>query len=735
MVSTTNHIPEGEAAGAEAVETWLRALGGVLDEESRSSLRRACFLLLESSATAQAPTSVALKHAIAVADILARLGLDPETMTAAVLHIGRDETGLAPGLIGERFGPVVKRMVDDLERLGEVSAVGSGGPQESGEEHIENLRRMMLGIAEDIRVVLIVLAERLHEMRMLKQRPAAVQRLVAQETREIHAPLANRLGIWQIKWELEDLCLRYLHPDDYRRIASRLDGRRADREAFIASIITLLQEKFAEAGIEAEISGRPKHIYSIWRKMQRKGVDFDQIFDLRALRVLVDSVADCYAVLGIVHGTWRHIPGEFDDYIATPKPNMYRSIHTAVIGPDERPLEIQIRTREMHQHAELGVAAHWRYKESGRDDPEFERRIALMRNWLERKDDSGEDGDAGILKAGFESGNIYVLTPQGRVIELPRGSTPVDFAYAIHSDVGHHCRGAKVDGRIVPLSQPLESGQTVEILTVREGGPSRDWLSPHLGYIHTSRARNRIRHWFKQQDYSQHLEAGRAALEREIERLGVARPDLEQVAAHFNFRKADDLLAAVGRGEVSPVQVAGMGGRPETEPPGEHRPAPRRPRRRAPVKGAGEVIVEGEEALLTNIARCCKPVPYDGIIGFITRGRGVTVHRRDCPVIRGLKEKDRGRLVSVEWAEQPSDATYPVDIQVLAGDRKGLLRDVSAILTNEEVDVLSVATRSDRKRDQASMRFTIEISDMRQLSRILDKVAQLPDVIQVRRQV
>ena len=735
MVSTTNHIPEGEAAGAEAVETWLRALGGVLDEESRSSLRRACFLLLESSATAQAPTSVALKHAIAVADILARLGLDPETLTAAILHIGRDEAGLAPGLIGERFGPVVERMVDDLERLGQVSAVGGGGAQESGEEHIENLRRMMLGIAEDIRVVLIVLAERLHEMRMLKQRPAAVQRLVAQETREIHAPLANRLGIWQIKWELEDLCLRYLHPDDYRRIASRLDGRRADREAFIASIITLLQEKFAEAGIEAEISGRPKHIYSIWRKMQRKGVDFDQIFDLRALRVLVDSVADCYAVLGIVHGTWRHIPGEFDDYIATPKPNLYRSIHTAVIGPDERPLEIQIRTREMHQHAELGVAAHWRYKESGRDDPEFERRIALMRNWLERKDDSGDGVDSGALKAGFESGNIYVLTPQGRVIELPRGSTPVDFAYAIHSDVGHHCRGAKVDGRIVPLSQPLESGQTVEILTAREGGPSRDWLSPHLGYVHTSRARNRIRHWFKQQDYSHHLEAGRAALEREIERLGVARPDLEQVATRFNFRKPDDLLAAVGRGEVSPVQVAGMGGRPETEPPGEHRPARRRPRRRAPAKGTGEVIVEGEEALLTNIARCCKPVPYDGIIGFITRGRGVTVHRRDCPVIRGLKEKDRGRLVSVEWAEQPSDATYPVDIQVLAGDRKGLLRDVSAILTNEEVDVLSVATRSDRKRDQASMRFTIEISDMRQLSRILDKVAQLPDVIQVRRQV
>ncbi len=733
MVSITSHIPEGDAVDAAGVRLWLESLPESIDRTLRLRLAEACdWVLATVAGDAEQPRSGTLKHAIAVADILARMGLEWEPLVASVLYGSLYAELPGSPRIEADFGPVVARMVDGLARIGLVADVGSEDLQESRQEHIENLRRMMLSIAEDIRVVLIVLAERLHEMRMLKQREPAVQQMVAQETLEIYAPLANRLGIWQIKWELEDLCLRYLHPEEYRQIASRLDGRRADREAFIAGIIELLEKRFAEAGIRAEISGRPKHIYSIWRKMQRKAVDFDQIFDLRALRVLVDSVADCYAVLGIVHGIWRHIPGEFDDYIATPKANMYRSIHTAVIGPDDKPLEIQIRTHEMHEHAELGVAAHWRYKEAGREDIEFERRIALMRNWLESKDDPDNAQDfVDALKADLDFQHIYVLTPQGRVIELPRGSTAVDFAYAIHSDVGNRCRGAKVDGRITPLSQPLESGQTVEILTAKEGGPSRDWLSPHLGYIRTSKARNRIRHWFKQQDYEQHLEAGRAALEREVERLGLPRPDLEQATRRFNFKKADDLLAAVGRGEVSPVQIAGMAGRP-LQAEGEQ---PRRRPRRKPVKGAGDVIVAGEDDLLTHIARCCKPVPYDQIIGFITRGRGVTVHRRDCPVVGRQREAEQERLVDVQWADQPIDATYPVDIQVLAGDRKGLLRDISSILTNEEVDVIGVSTQSDRRRDRASMRFTVEIRDMRQLSRILEKVGQLPDVIQVRRQV
>ncbi|MCB1752130.1 MAG: bifunctional (p)ppGpp synthetase/guanosine-3',5'-bis(diphosphate) 3'-pyrophosphohydrolase, partial [Gammaproteobacteria bacterium] len=525
---------------------------------------------------------------------------------------------------------------------------------------------------------------------------------------------------------------------EYMDIARRLDGKRADREAFIVEVMDRLQQEFSRLGIKADISGRPKHIYSIWKKMKRKGIDFDQIFDLRALRVLVDTVAECYTVLGVIHGAWRHIPGEFDDYIATPKANLYRSIHTAVIGPDERPVEIQIRTREMHEHAELGVAAHWRYKETGKQDADFERRISLMRNWLDLKDDASVSEDfVESLKSELEARNVYVLTPHGRVIELPLGSTAVDFAYAIHTDVGHRCRGARVDGRIVPLTQPLESGKTVEILTAKEGAPSRDWLSPHLGYTCTSRARNRIRHWFKQQDYEQHLDAGRAGLEREVLRLGVSRPDLDKAAARLNFKKPDDLLAAIGRGEISPVQVAGMGVEhklPEVGPELHELPLRRRHRKVA-AKGGSDVVVEGVDDLLTHMARCCKPVPNDEIVGFITRGRGVSVHRSDCDMLRNLAEHDQARMVEVAWAGQLPDVSYPVDIRVVAGDRKGLLRDISSILTNEEVFVIGVSTQSNRKTDQANMRFTVEVANMRQLSRILEKISQLPDVIEVHRQV
>ena len=407
-----------------------------------------------------------------------------------------------------------------------------------------------------------------------------------------------------------------------------------------------------------------------------------------------------------------------------------------MIGPDDKPLEIQIRTHEMHQHSELGVAAHWRYKEPGRQDAEFERRVMLMRNWLEAKEGFGERGQDGRqLESEFEASQIYVLTPQGKVVELPKGATPIDFAYSIHSSVGHRCRGARVDGHIAPLSQPLQSGQRVEIITVKEGGPSRDWLSPHLGYLTTSRARNRIRHWFKQQDYQEHLGAGRAALEREITRLGAARPDLDKMVKRFNLQKVDDLLAAIGRGEISPVQVAGSAVERPVQAP---RPSGQPTRRHAPARSGrerGEVIVEGVEDLLTHMARCCKPVPYDAIVGFITRGHGVTVHRADCSLVRSLSDDDRPRLIHVAWADRPGDTTYPVDLRVEAADRKGLLRDISSIFTHEEVDVVGVSTQSDRKTDRARMRFTIEITDMRQLSRLIDKVAQLPDVLEVRRQV
>ncbi len=733
MVSTTTTLPPGSRLDAAAVDTWLAAVAPSRSKRELTKLRAACKLAFGSAGPEQEEQR---RQTLQVAEILAGMELDCDTLVAAILH-GRCGGGEC-GPLQERFGAQVARMVEGMDRIGSLTASAGDYEVEDEGKHQENLRRMLLSLADDIRVILIVLAERLLLMRNLKHQPEAVQRREARETRDIYAPLANRLGIWQIKWELEDLSLRYQEPDTYKEIAGLLDGKRGDRERYINGIIQLLQKKFAAAGIRAEITGRPKHIYSIWKKMRRKGVDIDQIFDLLAVRVLVDTVAECYGALGVVHGLWKHIPGEFDDYIATPKANMYRSIHTAVIGPEEKSLEVQIRTREMHEHAELGVAAHWSYKESARQDREFERRVALLRNWLEMKDEESMAAGGGDAARGeFEADQIYVLTPKGKVIELPKGATPLDFAYAIHSEVGHRCRGAKVDGRITQLTQPLESGHVVEIITVREGGPSRDWLSPHLGYLRTSNARGKVRSWFKQQDYGEHLNTGRALLEREVARLGSSKPNLEQAAKRFNFKKPDDLLAAIGRGEVSPVQIAGMAERPVAK---KSVPTLRSPSRaagkRKSGKRSGAVLVEGVDELLTTMARCCKPVPYDPIVGFITRGHGVTVHRRDCPMLRKLDKAGRQRLVTVIWSgQQEQGNTYPVDIRVVASDRKGLLRDISSIVTNEEVDLTAVNTRSDPRTDRATMRFTVEISDMTQLSRILDRIGQLPDVLEVRRQV
>lgn len=742
MVSITTNLPESNALDERDIRVWLAGLAVKRSAEEMEKLHEACDLAFEIHREGVEVTGeTTLRHALAVAEILAGMDLDWETLAAAILHDVLPGDQVNPEVLEKKFGPAVARMVHDMARIGFVSRDRAVSQHDKELAHTENLRRMLLSIADDIRVVLIVLAERLHTMRILKSLPEAMRVKEARETQQIYAPLANRLGIWQIKWELEDLCLRYLEPDTYKDLAKKLDGRRTDREEYIDQVIDILEAKFAEMHIDAEITGRPKHIYSIWKKMVRKSVPFEQIFDLRAVRVLVDSVADCYAAIGVVHGLWRHIPGEFDDYIATPKANMYRSIHTAVIGPEDKTLEIQIRTHDMHEHAELGVAAHWRYKEGGsKGDAEFERRISLMRNWIEVKDDpAGSEDFVDNLKNEFESRQIYVLTPQGKVVELPKGATAVDFAYAIHSDVGHRCRGAKIDGKIRPLTRPLESGQLVEILTVKEGGPSRDWLSPHLGYLKTSRARNRVRQWFKQQDYEQHLHAGKISLEREVARLGVPKPDLSAAVKRFNFKKSDDVLAAIGRGEVSPIQVAGMGvphdlpSRKSTQV--EQAPAPHRKTSKSKKAGRSEVIVEGVDDLMTHIARCCKPVPNDDIVGFITRGRGVTVHRRDCGMITHLDESDRERLVDVAWAGEGGSSSYQVDIKITATDRKGLLRDISAILTNEEVDVLGVNTQSNRKMDQANMRFTVEIGNMRQLSRLLDKIAQLPDVLSARRAV
>ncbi|QGU32171.1 RelA/SpoT family protein [Thermochromatium tepidum] len=739
MVKPVYNLPEPHTDDAQAIRHWLDSLGDQYPSKERDCLARACAALARQQGVRPDSGESLIRHGLATADILARLRMDHETLVAALLKGCFRSGEPTEAVLSADFGPGIARMVEDLVRIDQFAGVEAVIPDKDRPQHEENLRRLLLGLAADVRVMLIVLAERVHLMRAVKDLDPERRVKLARDTQRVYAPLANRLGIWQIKWELEDLSLRYLQPEDYRRIATLLAERREERERDIAAVIAILRAKFTEVGIPAEITGRPKHIYSIWKKMQRKNVDIAEIFDLRAVRILVDSVADCYAALGVVHGLWRHIPKEFDDYIATPKGNFYQSLHTAVEGPEGKALEVQIRTHAMHQHAEFGVAAHWAYKEARGHDAEFQRWIVWMRQWLSSKND--DETSAERLKrfqAEFEPTHIYVLTPQSKVIELLRGATPLDFAYAIHSELGHRCRGAKVNDRIVPLNYTLHSGDTVEILTQKTAAPSRDWLSPHHGYLITARARNRVRQWFKQQDFDKHLHEGRGLLERELARLGISdKPPLDEIAQRFNFRRGDDLLAAIGRGDLAVGQVARQVGEPRVEGAKEREREPElkaRPPRHPKTGEGSDVVIEGVKDLMTRMASCCKPVPDDPIVGFVTRGRGVTVHRRDCPNIRHLSTEERARLIEVHWADRADgSAQYPVDLLVVAADRKGLLRDVSSVFADADVAVIGVETHSEKSTATATMRFTIEVADKGQLARLMTKLQQLPEIHQVRR--
>jgi GTP pyrophosphokinase len=672
-------------------------------------------------------------HLFAVAEILNGLNLDYETLAAAMLHDVVEDTEITLDDVQREFGPVISRMVDGvtkLERIGEFQKVTESGDQNQA----ESLRKLLLAMAEDVRVVLIKLADRLHNMRTLQHLDAEQQRRIAQETMDIYAPLANRLGIWQMKWELEDLSLRYLEPAAYFELVRLLDEKREDREAYIARVIATLDAELKKAGIKASVSGRPKHINSIWRKMQRKRLDFDQIFDMRAVRILVKEEKDCYAALGVVHGLWRHIPKEFDDYIANPKENLYRSLHTAVVGPEGHNLEIQIRTEAMHRHAELGVAAHWRYKEGGGFDAGYEEKIAWLRQLLEWTDEERSANDfVDRFKSEAFQERVYVLTPQGRIIDLPQDSTPLDFAYAVHTEVGHRCRGAKVNGRIVPLTYALQNGEQVEVLTAREGGPSRDWLNTHLGYLKTSRARSRVRSWFRQQDFEHNVSAGRTILDRELHRVAIAKLPVEKLAARFKYKQVDEFLAAIGHGDVTAGQLANAAN--DLVPSKDALTAqPRRSSKKDQSTTDGGVKVFGVGNLLTTTAHCCNPVPNDPIVGYITRGRGVTIHRQDCVNVLQLEGEDRDRLIEVEWGAAV-DNTYQVDISVEAYDRSGLLRDITSVLANDKINLLGVNTLTDKEDGIARMNLTIEITDISQLSRVLAKIGQLPNVLEARRKL
>jgi GTP pyrophosphokinase len=665
-------------------------------------------------------------HSLAVAGILSDLNLDPATLAAGLLHDVVEDSLTTVHDLEVEFGQEVAMLVDGVTKLAQFDEV-SGRRLDFETQESESLRKMFIAMGEDVRVVLIKLADRIHNMRTLNALPEDRRRRIARETLEIFAPLANRLGIWQMKWELEDLGFRYLNPERYKEIAVLIHERQADREAHMDHIVQQLKQRLEAEGIQADVSGRPKHIYSIYRKMERKGLPFDQIFDVRAVRVIVDTVAQCYNTLGIVHQMWRPIPGQVDDYIAVPKDNLYRSLHTAVLADDGKTLEVQIRTQEMHRTAEYGIAAHWKYKEGGKHDRIYEQKIAWVRSqmdWRQDVTDAREFIDS--LKTDVFQDRVYVFTPKGKLIDLPAGSTPIDFAYYVHTQIGDRCRGAKVNGKLISLDYQLRTGDQVEILTTKRGGPSRDWLNPHLGYVKTQRARTKIRQWFKRQDRNENIAQGRVILDKELKQLGATTISYETLAPLFDFEEVDDFLAAIGQGDINAQQIASkiIEAERQSQPEPELTVAPQVPR---PTPSPA-LSVRGAAGLLTNIARCCNPLPGDEIIGYITRGHGVTIHRRDCSNV--LRSREPERLIEVDWGR--SEQTYPVMVKITAYDRGGLLRDIAAVVAAENVSMSSVSVST--QKSVATFFATLEISSIDQLSLVLTKIDRIPNVIEVQRQ-
>ncbi|MDX1434030.1 MAG: bifunctional (p)ppGpp synthetase/guanosine-3',5'-bis(diphosphate) 3'-pyrophosphohydrolase [Gammaproteobacteria bacterium] len=684
----------------------------------------------------EAPQDAALGYACAVADLLHELNLDYESIAAAVLHARELESATPPENVRQRFGAAIARLLDGLRKMDAIdeyrhAATSPGKDRKREGKQLERIKNLLLAMVEDVRVVVIKLAEHLVRMRNMRALEPHVRADLARAGIDVYAPLASRLGMRRFKWELEDLALRELEADTYKQLATQLQSRRAERERFIEQVVAQLSEELADAGIDARVSGRPKHIYSIWRKMHDKQLGFDQVFDLRAVRVLVDSIGDCYSALGVVHGLWTHIPKEFDDYITNPKPNRYQSLHTAVIGPSGRTLEVQIRTHEMHAHAEFGVAAHWRYKAGGaRGDADLQAKVDWLRQVLEWKEhDGGGDDLLEQLDSELLADRVYVVTPRGQIHDLPVGATPLDFAYQVHTDVGHRCRGAKVNGAMVPLTHALKSGDKVEILTTRNGVPSRDWLNPNLGFLKTTRARAKVRHWFRQQNYDEHLAQGQEIFNREQKRLGVAEPDRVRLATRFNYKRFEDLLAGIGRGDVSPGQLTSALHDELPDKPLAPLPKPRRQTRR---RREGDVRISGVGNLLTQVAGCCKPVPPEPIVGFITRGRGVSIHRSDCANVLRLGGADRARVIDVDW-EVSGRETYAVALELRAFDRPGLLRDVTTVVANENVNVAALTLEIEPRDQMAQVRLTVEVSDLGELSRVMDRLGHLANVVDVRR--
>jgi GTP pyrophosphokinase len=689
-----------------------------------------------------------ITHCVAVANILVELKVPAIVISAALLHDTVEDTSITLNDIIEIFGNEIASLIDGVTKLSKIPHVsradklpennthdkGESTPRSSPIVHsksrhqdlrTETLRKTLMAMGDDVRVVLIKLVDRLHNMRTLSYMPETKRKRIAQETLDIFAPLANRLGIWQIKWELEDLGFRYTKPKEYKEIAQKLSDRRSNRESEVNKIIEELKDILLEGNIKAQISGRPKHIYSIYTKMIRKERPFEMVRDLRGVRLLVPDIPSCYAALGIIHTHWRPIPNEFDDYIAAPKDNFYKSLHTAVIYSDGKPLEVQIRTSKMHQDAEYGIAAHWLYKEIGSKDDHYQQRINWLRRLMEWRQDvqDAKEFVDGVKSDVFED-RVYAFTPRGDIIDLSLGSTPIDFAYMVHTEVGNRCRGAKVNGKLVSLDYRLKTGDQVEILTAKRGGPSRDWLNPHLGLVNSQRARAKIRQWFKKQAREHNLSQGKTLLEKEFHKLGITDIDIEDIAIAFEFKSSEDMYVAIGCGDLSIRRI--INHLQESE---KQEDDPLFPFQTASLdrKDTDTVKVLGLKGILTNYAKCCNPVPGDDIVGYITRGRGATIHRKDCPNI--LRTKDKERIVKVSWGE--AKRTFPVLIQIKAYDRQGLLGDISTIMSNEGINMRDI--NIDFSNNLASIKIMLDVGDINQLSKVLTIMETLPNVMEAYR--
>ncbi|WP_239954071.1 GTP diphosphokinase [Pantoea sp. Z09] len=730
-------------AGEFALDQWIASLG-IANPQSCERIAET-WRYCEAQTQDHPEQSLLLWRGIEMVEILSMLSMDIESSCAALIFPLANAEVVSEEELSETFGNGIVTLVHGVRDMDAIRQLKAIHNDSMASEQVDNVRRMLLAMVEDFRCVVIKLAERIMNLREMKDAPEDERVLAAKESTNIYAPLANRLGIGQLKWELEDYCFRYLHPDEYKRIANLLHERRIDREQYIENFVDSLRKEMVKEGVRAEVYGRPKHIYSIWRKMQKKSLAFDELFDVRAVRIVAERLQDCYGALGIVHTLYRHLPAEFDDYVANPKPNGYQSIHTVVLGPKGKTVEIQIRTRQMHEDAELGVAAHWKYKEgpstgSARGASGHEERIAWLRRliaWQEEMADSGEMLEE--VRSQVFDDRVYVFTPKGDVVDLPAGSTPLDFAYHIHSDIGHRCIGAKIGGRIVPFTYQLQMGDQVEVITQKQPNPSRDWLNPNLGYITTSRGRAKIHNWFRKQDRDKNIAAGRQILDSELNQLDISLREAEKLLLpRYNVTSLDELLAAIGGGDIRLNQMVNFLQAKLNKPSAEEedREALRQLTQKSysppSRKESGRVVVEGVGNLMHHIARCCQPIPGDDIVGFITQGRGISIHRADCDQLAELISHAPERIVDAVWGESYSSG-YSLVVRVTANDRSGLLRDITTILANEKVNVLGVSSRSDTRKQLATIDMDIEIYNQQVLGRVLSRLNQVPDIIDARR--